>query len=238
VPDTRLHRGPHPEDQELFAPPALEGLRQAAADLGWLLNRGYATPSALKLVGDRYRLCARQRIAIARSVCSDTAAARREAHRVEMDRLRGQPLWIDGYNVLTTVEAALAGGVLLAAHDGTYRDMASMHGSYRRVAETQTALELLGRLTATAGVAECRWFLDRSVSNSGRLKQIMETVAASHGWPWSIELVDDPDPLLSTTPHIIATADSVILDACQAWFNLARETVVRAVPGAWVVESG
>ena len=38
--------------------------------------------------------------------------------------------------MLTTIEAALAGGVILAARDGAYRDMASMHGSYRKVAET------------------------------------------------------------------------------------------------------
>lgn len=238
MPDTRSHRGPHPEDLELFAPKAHEALHQATADLCWLLNRGYTTPSALKLVGDRYQLCARQRIAVARCVCSDAAAARRASHHVELDQLRGQPLWLDGYNVLTTVEAALAGGVILAARDGTYRDMASMHGSYRRVTETEPALALIGRLTAAAGVSECRWFLDRSVSNSGRLKQIMETVAASEGWPWSVTLVDDPDPLLAATPQIVATADSVILDACHAWVNLARETVTREVPGAWVVRSG
>lgn len=238
MPDTRSHRGPHPDDFERFGPKAHEALRQAAADLCWLLNRGYATPSSLKLVGDRYQLCARQRIAVARCVCSDAAAARREAHRVDLDRLQGQPLWIDGYNVLTTVEAALAGGVILAARDGAYRDMASMHGSYRKVDETVPALRLIGRLLAAAGVSECRWLFDRSVSNSGRLKQIMETLAASENWPWTVALVDDPDPLLSTTSQIVATADSVILDACGAWFNLARETVTREVPEAWVVRSG
>lgn len=238
MPDTRSHRGPHPDDLERFGPKAHEALRQATVDLCWLLNRGYATPSSLKLVGDRYRLCARQRIAVARCACSDAEAARRETHRVDLDRLQGQPLWIDGYNVLTTVEAALAGGVILAARDGTYRDMASMHGSYRKVAETVPALKLVGRLIAAAGALECRWFLDRSVSNSGRLKQIMETVAANENWSWTVVLVDDPDPLLAETPQIVATADSVILDACSVWVNLARETVTREVPDAWVVQSG
>ncbi len=109
MPDTRSHRGPHPEDRELFAPRALEALRQAAADLGWLLNRGYATPSALKLVATLPAVC-RQRIAVARSVCSDTAAARREEHRRAGSV--GATAVDDGYNVLTTVEA-LAGGVIL-----------------------------------------------------------------------------------------------------------------------------
>ena len=128
------------------APEAHGVLASAAADLAWLLSRGYAAVSALKLVGDRYRLAARQRTAVARATCSDASCAARQSRRV--DCAAGAPLSIDGYNVLTTVEAALAGGVILAARDGTYRDMASMHGSYRKVAETRPALELIGRTLA------------------------------------------------------------------------------------------
>ena len=238
MPDTRTHRGPHPEDARLFAPEARPQLRDATADLCWLLSRGYVTPSALHLVGDRYRLNARQRTAVARSACSDTDRARRRAHRVEAGDLAAQPLWLDGYNVLTSVEAALAGGVLLAARDGTYRDMASMHGSYRKVAETRPAVDLIGRQIAALGVSECLWYLDRPVSNSGRLKKLIEEMAVAAGWSWRVELVADPDAILAEADEVIATADSAILDRCRAWFNLARETVARHVPEAIVVELG
>ena len=230
MPDRRKHRGPHPEDARLFAPEVWPLLREAAADLCWLLSRGYADKSSLKLVGDRYELVARQRTAVGRCSCSDARAARRKDRRVRPEGLAGRPLWLDGYNVLTTVESALAGGVVLAGRDGTYRDMASMHGSYRKVAETLPALKLLGRVTAALKVGQCLWYLDRPVSNSGRLKQIMEDVAAAEGWPWQVDLVHDPDALLAETGQIVATADSAILDRCTAWFNLARETVVRHVP--------
>jgi hypothetical protein len=238
VPDRRKHRGPHPEDARLFAPEVWPVLREAAADLCWLLSRGYADKSALKLVGDRYDLVARQRTAVARCSCGDTQAARRQDHHVDPALLAGRPLWLDGYNVLTTLESALAGGVLLGARDGAYRDMASMHGSYRKVAETLPALRLLGRMTAALEVSECLWYLDRPVSNSGRLKQIMEDVAATQRWPWRVELVQDPDALLAETGQIVATADSAILDRCAAWLNLARETIVRHVPEARVVDLG
>ena len=49
MPDTRTHRGPHPDDARLFAVEARATLREAAADLAWLLNLGYVNPSALKL---------------------------------------------------------------------------------------------------------------------------------------------------------------------------------------------
>lgn len=238
MPDTRTHRGPHPDDARLFAAEARPALREAAADLAWLLSRGYVNPSALKLVGDRHRLTARQRTAVERSTCSDADRARREAHRVDAREVQGRPLRVDGYNVLTTIEAALAGGVILAGRDGAYRDMASMHGSYRKVAETRPALELLGRVLDALAPCEALWYLDRPVSNSGRLKKIIEELAADRGWPWSVELVPDPDALLAETPEIVATADSVILDRCRAWCNLARETIARHVPEADIVELG
>jgi hypothetical protein len=235
VPDSRSHRGPHPEDDQLFGPAVRPQLVEAAADLSWLLSRGYATPSALKLVGDRYTLAARQRVAVARCACSDAQRARRSAHQVDGRQVRGSRLWLDGYNVLTTIEAALGGGVILEARDGVYRDMASMHGSYRKVAETRPALELLGRRLGELGVAECRWYLDRPVSNSGRLKQIMEETAAASGWRWEIELVNNPDPILSQASEVVVTADSVILDRCQWWLNLARDTIAAYLPGVEVV---
>ena len=145
MPDKRKHRGPNPQDATAFAPDRQPGLRQAVADLSWLLSHGYAEKSSLKLVGDRYRLTERQRMGVMRCSCSDQALARRKEHEVACGAAAGQCLLLDGYNVLTTVEAALAGGIILEARDGCYRDLASMHGSFRKVAETVPAIELVGR---------------------------------------------------------------------------------------------
>jgi hypothetical protein len=219
----------------LFAESFRPVLCRATAELAWLLTRGYSAAAALKLVGDRYQLSARQRMAVGRAACSDADLARRKATQVPAEALCGGLLAVDGYNVLTTVEAALAGGAVLLARDGTYRDMASMHGSFRRVAETQPALELLGHTLTDLGVAQCRWYLDRPVSNSGRLKTLMREVAEAAGWHWTVELVPSPDPVLAQSTEPVATADHVILDRCARWFNLARETVSRHVPDAWIV---
>ena len=235
VPDQRRHRGPHPDDLRLFGADALPALQTAAAELAWLLTRGYPHASSLKLVGDRHALESRQRLAVSRSTCSDADVARRQQRMVAPQSLAGCRIELDGYNVLTTIEAALSGGVLLLARDGAFRDMASMHGSYRKVDETQPALELIGQTLAGFGVSEALWLLDRPVSNSGRLKKIIEDLAGQRGWTWQVELVHDPDAELAQSDAIVATADSGILDLCGTWFNLARETVERHVPDAWVV---
>ncbi len=236
MPDRRTHRGPHPEDARLFAAENLAQLLAAADDLCWLFSRGYAVDSSLKLVGDRYGLVARQRVAVARCSCSADDAQRRILHEVDAAALNHGQLYLDGYNVLTTVEAALAGGVILAARDGAYRDMASMHGSYRKVAETLPALELLAAELTRLQIAQCIWFLDRPVSNSGRLKSLMEELALSKGLPWRIELTPNPDAVLAESGEIVATADSVILDRCRRWFNLARTAITQHVQRAWIID--
>jgi hypothetical protein len=212
-------------------------LRGAVADLSLLLGRGYSARAALQLVGDRYALRDRQRQALQRCAASDDAVARRRAGLVPRDALAGRAVWIDGYNVLLTVEAALSGGLVLLARDGAYRDLAAMNRHYKRVETTLPALEAIGR-TLESAAATARWYLDRPISNSGRLAGAMLEVAAARGFRWEVELVASPDRVLRETAEIVATADSAILDRAARWVDLARWVVEVEVPGAWVVDLG
>ncbi len=238
MPDTRGHRGPDPRDAEAFSPAEWPRLREAVGDYSWLLGRGYAEPSALKLVGDRHRLVERQRMAVRRSSCSDEALARRRAREVDPGAIRGRAVHIDGFNVLTTVEAALGGAVVLLGRDRALRDLAGVHGTYRRVEETLPALRLLGESLASLGAGPCTWLLDRPVSNSGRLSVEIGRLAADRGWDWSVELVFNPDPILAASQDVVVTADAGILDLCGDWLNLARLVVEEHVPDARAVDLG
>lgn len=236
MPDTRQHRGPHPDDPRLFAADQTPVLREAVQHLSWLLSRRYAWKSALKLVGDRFVLTERQRTAVLRSACPEAALQQRRVTQLPDAALAAQPLAIDGFNLLTTIEAALSLGVILIGRDGCYRDMASMHGSYRRVAETVAALDLIADAARELGVGECVWFLDSPVSNSGRLKGLIQETAAACNWRVSVQIVPDPDPLLARSAEIVVTADSEILNHCGRWFNLAAWVIQRSVPQAWLMD--
>jgi len=231
-------RGADPEDERSFGPKRLPALRQASSDLCWLLDRGYGIASATELVGDRHRLTRRQRIAIARCACSESAKNRRNAHRVASSDLPGQELWLDGFNVLTAVESALGGGVILAGRDDCYRDVAGVYSRYHPVAETVPALEAIGQSLAQCKVARCLWWLDSPVDNCGRLEAVLREVSAQKGWPWQVELALNPDHVLSGTDRIAASSDHAILDRCSRWFNLSREVITRHVPQARIVDLG
>lgn len=219
MPDKRTHRGPHPADAKLFSPAAIGDLRSALADFSLLLTKGYAEKSALKLVGDRLSLTERQRLAVMRSACSDQQLVSRSQREVKMADLAGQHVAIDGYNVLITVEAAMSGGCIFKGRDGCFRDLASIHGTYRKVTETIPAVQLIGKFLKELGITEARWLLDSPVSNSGRLKTLIAEIAGENDWDWEVQLLASPDAELIQTDDVVASSDGVVLDRCSRWVN-------------------
>jgi len=236
MPDKRTHRGPHPADGKLFEPQVIETLRAALADFCWLLSKDYAEKSGLKLVGDHFSLTQRQRLAVMRSACSDRQLQSRNQTRMPVEKLAGHPIAIDGYNLLITIEAAISGGFIFRGRDGCFRDLAGIHGTYRKVSETIPALTLIGQFLQELGIDSALWLLDSPVSNSGRLKTLMGELAAEKSWNWQIRLLTNPDAELKQIDRIIVTSDSVVLDAASRWANLAAAIIQQRLPESKIVD--
>ena len=235
-PDRRRHRGAHPEDARLFEEGRLAALRVATRELSWLLSRGYQPKSALKLVGDRHNLRERQRLAVVRAACSDASLARRRASLAGAGEVGGAALVVDGFNLVITLEAALAGGVLVRGRDGCVRDLSSVHGSYRGVEETERAVALAGEVLSGLGPHSALWLFDSPVSNSGRLAARVRDIAAARGWPWTVETEFNPDRSIAGSERVAVTSDSNVLDGVRRWLNLGRLVVERHVPRAWLID--
>jgi hypothetical protein len=214
----------------------LHKLRLAAGDFAWLLGRYYAPEAALTLVGNRYQLRQRQRQALRRAVAAPVVARARRQRHVSPAALTGARLQIDALNQIITIEAALAGGLLLRGHDGSLRDLASVHGTYRTLQETRTTLEAMGAWLTGHCVRESIFLIDAVVSNSGRLASHIRELAATQNWHWQARLVHSADPLLQHTADIVATSDSAVLDKALHWFDLAAAVVQDVAPDAWYVD--
>jgi len=236
MPDKRTHRGPHPADAKLFASAAVPDLRQALADYSLLLTKGYAEKSSLKLVCDRFSLTERQRLAVMRNACSDQQLASRKQRKLKITDLADQPLAVDGYNVLITIEAAISGALIFRGRDGCFRDLASIHGTYRKVTETIPAMQLIGDFLKQTSLIHCLWLLDSPVSNSGRLKTLIGKLADKNDWNWEVKLLTSPDAELIKSASVVATSDSVVLDGCTRWFNLAAEIINNKLPSANIID--
>ena len=220
-------RGLLPDDDSAFSSKAVEKIRKACADLQYLLDQGYPSKSAATFTGNHYQLSARQSLAMTRSTSPTQAVSARKSKELAPDALNGQTVYIDGFNLIITLEVALSDGLLIRANDGTIRDLADLRGSYRILPQTLTAIEFTKDCLHALGVAKAVVLLDTPVSNSGRLKtQFYET-------EWNLELdvqLDkNPDTVLKTLPYVIS-ADSVILDHCISWFNMVSYIITRSEP--------
>ena len=208
---------PNPDDRDAFADRHLPALRAATFELSWLLERGYAEQAALTVVGDKHQLTTRQRMAVRRSACPEPRAAQRRARRI--DDPRDHRIAVDGFNQLVTTERGLAGGAVLRGRDGALRDVASVHGTWRRSARTEEALDRL--VAALDGAAEVLWILDAAVSNSGRLAGMIR----ARGHP-EVLLEGDADAALLATGAVLAPSDSVLLDRCAGWLGLSERVLL------------
>ena len=214
------HRGTHPSDDKLFGERYLQRLEDAAQDLNYLLDRQYGEASASKIVTHRYRLNERQRMALRRVCAAKQDIEKRAATEVPFEELKDKVLWIDGFNLLILMETALGGGLILKGYDTCYRDMSGVYGTYKRVEETQDAIDAIARVLHDTAAAEVNWLLDAPISNSGRLKQLLRDYAEEHDYNWSVETVRNPDRELAAAEGIVVTSDTWILDRAEAWTNL------------------
>jgi len=206
----------------LFAPARLGALRAGVAELSWLLWRGYTVRAALKLVGDRHALDYRQRLAVARAACTDEQRAWRAARRLAPSQVAGERLAVDGFNLIITTEAALGGGVIARG--------------YRAVSETEQSIRLAGRALAQLRPDAVEWFLDKPISNSGRLAQKLREVSDEEGWGWAVEVVFNPDREIVRAGAVAVTSDSTILDGAARWLNFNDHLLARRVPPPWIVD--
>lgn len=214
-------RGYIPKDERYFSREALEVMRTASRHICYLINNGYGLKQASTFVGDHFQLAERQRIALTRSVATDEQLAGRRAKEVPVRQLGGRNVWIDGFNTIITLEVMLSDSILLSCMDGAIRDLASLRGTYHIIPQTSEAIQLLFDVLRDAGVKSATILLDKPVSNSGRLKQLIDSVGASYRFALDARLEDAVDSKLYGLECVISS-DSIVLDKCASWVNLGR----------------
>ena len=190
--------------------------------------------TVVAFVGSRHPLQVRQRVALTRALCSEDVRRQREARERLAEAMAGRMLLIDGFNLMITLEVALSGGVVLVGYDGALRDLAGLRGTFRLVQATEDALRLIGLAFQELQPGAVSWFLDRPVSNSGRLRERLLEVASSGSVDTDVPGVPDPDRVL-VGEDLVVSADAAVIDASESWVNLLAWMIERYVPSAWAV---
>lgn len=208
-------------DHLLFGTPeAQNNLLNALEDIYYLLSRNYPPKASLALVGNRYQLVQRQLQALQGMSCSAEEISNRKKKELSPAALKDQTILLDGFNILIILETALSGGFIFEGLDGCYRDIASVHGTYKKAQHTEDALVIIGNTLQQLQLKKVIWVFDAPISNSGKLKGACYELAEKHGFPWEIILDNHPDKYLIDSKGSVCSSDGWVLNECTAWFNL------------------
>lgn len=234
LPSKKTRRGFDPGDLKDFSGEALRKLASAQEEVQWLLSRGYKIGPAVEFIGSHYQLSSRQRTALQRACSSKLQREKRLSSMLDFEAAGDGCLYIDGFNLIITLEVALSGSLVILGSDGVLRDLAGLRGTYFLIDQTDSALKLIGETFRALKVPEAVFYLDAPVSNSGRLKSRILEHAGLWNIPVSVELVPNSDIVLSKMARVV-TGDSVVLDQCSSWLNLSRKIVADHIRDAWIV---
>ena len=189
-------RGYVPTDEKEFKNQNLYKLYKASDDLLYLLNRGYKIKGASTFVGNHYLLSERQRLALVRGISKYDDVIKRKAK--EITNLSNiEVVHIDGFNTIITLEVALSNSLII---------------------------KLIGEFLLEHKIKKAIFYLDRPVSNSGRLK--MKILEMFEGLELQIEVenIDNVDSVLKSKENVVSS-DAIILDNCISWVNLNRNII-------------
>lgn len=228
MPD-EVRRGYVITDAEQFSSKSISILKKAQVELLFLLERGYPIKSASTFVGNHYLLSERQRIAIVRATAKRSVIGMRRQKEVTKS-VEGEEVYIDGLNLIITLEVALSASTLIKCMDGTIRDLAGLRGTYRIIDKTEQAIRLIGDTLAELRIAKAVFYLDAPVSNTGRLKTKILELLEDYPFQVTVELTNHVDQILQQS-DLVVTSDAIILNACKGYLNLAYRIIENRLPG-------
>ncbi len=194
----------------------------------YLLDRGYPRDSAVRFVSDHHRLADEERFILMRVVVKSDVARARMARVVKLEDLRGQGIFVDGYNVLITTESVLGGYPVYLCDDGFLRDSRGIFRSFRSSSLTIHALNRIFDLLASVGPARTEVLFDQQMSGSGELAETVRGMMAERNLCGSARTNRDVDRLLKVEKGIILTSDGNVIDSVDRVVDLPQHIAGRS----------
>jgi hypothetical protein len=188
-------------------------------------------------VGNRYDLEAAARQILHRGVFAGSVAAARKAKLWQLADLAGQPLAVDGHNVLITLESALQGRPLVAADDGFIRDVAQLSRAFRNSPATHQALALLAVYVSRHHPGPLTILYDAPMKRSGELAHQTREIFAARGLYAEARAVPVPERELLDFAGAVATSDTHLIDLTEVVVDLAGE-IIRGELGGETLNLG
>ncbi|MFH1773627.1 MAG: DUF434 domain-containing protein [Methanobacteriota archaeon] len=186
-------------------------MKDAICDLRFLLNRGYNKSSAVNFVANKYKLGIKSRNFLVRAVFSLSEAEEHRKKRIDIKKIKGRGIVIDGYNVLITVESALKGKEVILCDDGFVRDTSATFGKYKLSKVTLPAIEKIMKILKSNAVGRALFIFDSQVSFSGELCRLIREKLAEHALNGDAITSESADYIIIKSKGIVCTSDRAII---------------------------
>ena len=138
---------------------------------------------------------------------------------VKKSELKGKTVYIDGFNAIIPMESLVSDSPVFKCMDGAVRDLANLRGSYKIIDKTEPAINLLLKQLDKRKVKKAVIYLDKPISNSGRLKMLILEVAKNYKVEVEVELLNAVDKELYYKENVIS-GDCVVIDYSTSWVPL------------------
>lgn len=186
-------------------------MKDAICDLRFLLNRGYNKSSAVNFVANKYKLGIKARNFLVRAVFSSLEAREHRRKRVEIKKIKGREVVLDGYNVLITVESALKGKEVILCDDGFVRDTSATFGKYKLSKVTLPAIEKIMKILKSNAVSRALFIFDSQVSFSGELCSLIRQKLTEHALNGDAVTSSCADHIITKSRGMVCSSDRGII---------------------------
>ena len=193
-------------------------LENAAADIRYLLDRGYPSGSAVGFVCDHYRLDGEARHLLSRAILPHQVSERRKARFLPCGEMNGSSIVIDGYNIIIGMESILENQAYLC-DDGVIRDIKGVFRNYRASHNTDEAINTILQFLRKHSPEHVCFLLDSQISKSGQLAGNLRERIGHYGLKGDAKTSKHVDHDLKTSKDIVASSDGVIIDAAEKVVN-------------------
>ncbi len=190
----------------------------AADDIRYLLDRGFPLKGAVKFVCDHYRLEGDSRNLLSRTVIARSVCEKRRLKFLPCDKIRGNKIIIDGYNIIIGMESILEKKAILC-DDGVIRDIKGVSRNFNTSENTHNAIELILSFLKGKYPSRVYFLFDSQISKSGVLAGLLREKIKHAGLVGEAGTSRHVDHDLKISHDIVASSDGIIIDNAEKTIN-------------------
>lgn len=193
-------------------------IEDAAIDIRYLLNRGFPQKGAVGFVCDHYRMDSDSRHILSRAVIARSICEKRRLKFLPCDKIRGNKVIIDGYNIIIGMESILEKKAILC-DDGVIRDIKGVSRNFSTSGNTDHAIELILSFLKEKYPSQVCFLFDSQISKSGSLAGLLREKIDQAGLMGEAGTSRNVDHDLKFSHDIVASSDGIIIDSAEKVIN-------------------